>query len=245
SREDSGGILRISVDKIFADRFFCQFHSEAKEIYYWVIMIKDTGIGIAKETMEKIFDPFFSTKKKEKGSGLGLSMVYNIVQQHKGFITIYSEVDEGTSFKVYLPMSIETEESVISEKADDNVIRGEGLVLVIDDENLMRILARDILQAGGYDVIDAEDGLMGIELYKKHQKDIVLILLDLAMPKISGLETYHQLKKINPRIKVLMTSGFSADKRIEQGLSDGVAGFLSKPFTLYDLTKKAHEVLNK
>ena len=231
-----GGSLFISVEKIYVDKFFCDHHSDAMIGNYILISIRDTGVGMSAEIIQKIFNPFFTTKEKGKGTGLGLSMVYNIIKQHNGFIDIYSEVDVGSTFNIYFPESEDLNvEDVVLE--DNQLIKGEGLILVVDDEKVMRDMATQVLIIGGYNVISAVDGEEGLEIYREKYKDIKGVVLDMAMPKMSGKEVFIEMKKINPRVRVILASGFRQDERVEEVLDLGVCGFIQKPYTVSSFSK--------
>ncbi|MCK7505102.1 MAG: ATP-binding protein [Desulfobacterales bacterium] len=146
--EPQGGKLTVSLKKIFADKDFCIAHPEAHEMEYWALTVQDTGVGMDTKTVAKIFDPFFTTKQKDKGTGLGLAMVYNIVQQHGGFIDVYSVMGLGSTFNIYLP-ALQGAESAVSTEKPFVIPRGEGLILVVDDEEIIRQTARAILEECG------------------------------------------------------------------------------------------------
>jgi len=240
--EQQGGELSVFIDKIAADEHFRATHPEANGTDYWVLRIRDDGVGMEPEIMGKIFDPFFTTKKMEQGSGLGLAMVYSIVQQHKGFIDVYSEPGAGSTFSVFLPVfanAVETEESLMEEEFNYN---GTGCILVVDDEDVVRRTAGKILEKCGYSIIDASDGEKAVSIYKEKQQEIIGVLLDMAMPRMSGKAVLIELLKINPHVKVIIASGFMQDKRTEEALNLGVKGFVDKPYTMTSLAKKIKEV---
>ena len=240
-----GGTLSVSIDQNKADKHFCKTHSDAEEIEYWKISVEDTGIGMDKKTIAKIFDPFFTTKEKGMGTGLGLAMVYSIVKQHNGFIDIYSEEAEGTTFNVYIPaLQRDLDDAYIKGKAED-VPKGSGLILIVDDEEVMIKIAKKMLEECGFNIITAKNGEEGIEKYLKHRDEIVAILLDLVMPKKSGEEAYNELLQIDKEVKVLLSSGFRKDKRVDNLLEMGVQGFVQKPYTIEKLAKAVHDVLNR
>ncbi|HOO45246.1 MAG TPA: ATP-binding protein [Deltaproteobacteria bacterium] len=240
---DASGSLNISLNEIRPDRHFYQAHLEAADTMYWRISIEDTGVGMNKETLSKIFDPFFTTKQKDKGTGLGLTVVYNIVQQHGGFIDVHSECNKGTTFEIYLP---KPQSSDLSEKIvkDEIVHKGEGLILVVDDEEMVRYLARIILEECGYEVIFAEDGEQAIQLFREHHNNIRAVLLDMVMPKKVGKDTYIEMKSIDKEVKVLLSSGFKKDERVEAVLKLGVNGFIQKPYTISNLSNALHTILH-
>jgi len=231
-----GGTLSISHQQ-FTEKG--QLGREAGD--YWKITIADTGVGIDSGALEKVFVPFFTTKTKEAGSGLGLSMVYNIIKQHKGFIYVESEVGVGSRFHVFLPVS-RAEQTETSPAAEDQLERGKGTILVVDDEELIRNSASEMLEECGYSVIKAENGEQAIELYQQHRDTISAVLLDLVMPVLSGKETYQALKQINPEVIVLLSSGFRHDARVDEILSAGAAGFIQKPYSFKDLTKTVKQL---
>lgn len=242
--EHSGGILSIDISRITADRHFYDSHPDASYNRYLLLSINDTGIGMSREIISKVFDPFFTTKDKENGTGLGLSMVYNIIHEHKGFIDLYSEPGKGTTFNIYLPYLEEGQyQQPSSEK--DTIFTGEGLILIIDDEDVMRNVASVILDECGYDVLLAENGAEGIKLLQETERQIDLILLDMAMPGMSGKETYTELKKIRPGIKVILSSGFKHDIRVVESMKLGVNSFIQKPYTIYNLSKAVFEILHE
>ncbi len=243
--EPWGGKLTVSLRHHDADKEFCANHPGAEPGFYWILSVIDEGIGMSREMISNIFSPFYTTKSQEMGTGLGLSMVFNIIKQHKGLITVYSEIGQGSRFNIYLPVL--AGEKIITEKFinDEKAFTGEGLILVIDDEPIMRKIAKKILVDSGYEAITATDGIKGIELYKKHQIDIRLVLLDMQMPKKDGKETYLELKKINEGVKVILTSGFRKDERVEEILALGIKDFIEKPYTFKQLAEKVYQALKK
>ena len=242
--EAIGGVLSVSIEKIAAGKYFCQMHPEAEEKDYWEITVSDTGIGMLSETAEKIFDPFFTMKEKGKGTGLGLSMVYNIVKQHHGFIDVYSEFGIGTSFHIFMPV-LHGEDYDEKKFAREEIPRGDGLILVVDDESILLQIARSILEECGYTVITASDGVEGVQVFKERCSEIKAVVLDLVMPKKSGEKVYSEIKEIDKNVKVLLTSGFKQDQRVNIALEMGINGFLQKPFTLMGLAKALHEIITK
>ncbi len=240
-----GGTLTIDIRKIHADEALMQAHHEAHKIDYWIISIADNGVGMNKKTMERIFEPFFTTKKNSRirGSGLGLTMVYNIIHDHGGFIDVYSELKTGSVFNVYLPVF--DQEYVEKEfESEKEVIPGQGLILVVDDEELIRVTTIKMLQTAGYQVISAENGESGVQIFKEKYKDITAVILDMAMPKKSGRDTFYEMKKIDPEVKVLLATGYKHDERSEEIIKSGVKSFIQKPFTIYSLSEAISRVIN-
>ncbi|MCL7486901.1 MAG: PAS domain S-box protein [Desulfobulbaceae bacterium] len=239
-----GGVLTIEVAKVVADEMFCKYHPEAREIPYWKLVISDTGIGMDTRTVSKIFDPFFSTKEKDVGTGLGLTMVYNIVKQLDGFIDVYSEPGHGSTFNVFIPLVDRGAGKAVNE-TPSMVQCGGGCILVVDDDEILCKTARSILESVGYAVLIARDGKEGVELYRENMERVVLVLLDMIMPVMSGREAYAALKKINPQVKVLISSGFHKDSRVEEVMALGGNGFLQKPYTLENLITAIQEVIGE
>ena len=240
----NGGKISFSAGRMYLDKFFCSsspFKITPGE--YIKIEISDRGEGIPPENIGHIFEPFFTTKEIGEGTGLGLSAVYGTVVDHHGAITVYSEVGSGTSFHIYLPLSAKPDTvSVASEPAP---VSGSGLVLVVDDEKLLRTTARDILEELGYDVILAEDGILGLEKFRQSDKKIDLVLLDMIMPGMSGKEVFYKLKKIDPDVKVVLSSGFTRENDINEMIKEGLSGFIRKPYTMSLLSRTLSKVLEK
>jgi len=241
--ETWGGELSVSIEPIKPGPHFLKRHAGAKLGKYWLLSVKDNGIGMNKETVDKIFDPFFTTKATGVGTGLGLSMAYAIIKQHNGFMTVYSEVKIGTTFNLYLPL---LEKGTVNDEevAEEKILpKGHGLILVVDDEQVMRELAKDILEECGYSVVFAEDGKKGVELYRKIYKEVKLVLLDMIMPELSGKDAYVQMKEINPDIKVVLASGFRQDERVDTALELGVNSFIQKPYTINKLAETIDKII--
>ena len=239
-----GGILTVTIEKIFADKYFCQVHPEAEERDYWLISVKDTGVGMDENTISKIFNPFFTTKETDQGTGLGLSMVYNTVKQHAGFIDVYSQKGLGSTFNTYLPVLERGAAAAELMRKKKTIPKGEGLILVVDDEEIMCDMAKAILNECGYKTIFAENGRLGVEIFKKQHKEIKAVLLDMSMPEMSGKEAFIKMKEIQPNVKVLLASGFRLDKRVDEVLKLGVKDFIQKPYTLEKLAAAVDRVVN-
>lgn len=232
-----GGILSVSIEKIHAGDKELKVHPGITEGDYWKIKVTDTGIGMSNETLARIFDPFFTTKENKSGTGLGLSMVYDIITQHKGFIEVQSNISKGSTFSLHLPEHIAKKESIPADSIPQKKSQTcKGTILLIDDENVIRITVKKILSDYGFDILVAEDGELGIDMYQKNQERIDLVILDMSMAKLSGKDTFLQLKKLNPKIKVIISSGFRMDKRIEETMQNGAVDFIGKPFTFSELT---------
>jgi signal transduction histidine kinase/CheY-like chemotaxis protein len=242
--EKHGGILRISLKKTYVDQFLHVDNENLKPGEYISLAISDTGVGISKEHKAQIFDPFFTTKDKSKGTGLGLTMVQNIVHQHGGFIELYSEPGRGSVFTIYLPVSKDDAPEEQREIISRELIKGKGTILVIDDEDIIRELSESILVQCGYNVITVEDGFKGVDIYREKRNSIELVILDMSMPGISGKETFIQIKQINPEQKILMSSGFSKDERIQDLINLGLEDFIQKPFDFINMSEKVYSIIH-
>lgn len=234
--ETKGGVLSFYLEKVYADDKFREIHPEAGPKNYWMISVQDTGVGMDQKLMTKIFDPFFTAKKSYKGTGLGLSMVYNIVQEHLGFMDVYSEKGVGTTVNIYLPEKKAelTEQDLIPA---NKVFKASGLILLCDDEPTIRKIGAEMLEFCGYSVVTAENGEKAIEIFRQRFPEIKAVILDIIMPDITGDLVYAELKAINPGIKVIISSGFRKDHRVENALREGADLFLSKPYTIQKINK--------
>lgn len=231
-----GGTLKISAENIIIDEDYARWNVGARVGPYVVITVSDTGTGISQEIIDKIFDPFFTTKEKGEGTGLGLSLVYSIVKGHNGFINVYSKEGEGTTFKIYLPGVEVREEGLL---IHEEVLKGQGeIILVVDDEKYIREIVKNILEANGYKIIQAENGETALRLYKENP-NISLILLDYVMPVLNGEETLRRFLEINPEVKVILMSGFLEEVKDFSGYKS----LLRKPFTVKELLRTVREVL--
>jgi CheY-like chemotaxis protein len=207
--------------------------------------VSDTGSGMGKEIMIKIFEPFFTTKEVGKGTGLGLALAYGIIKQHNGYITVYSEPEMGTTFRIYLPVIKPTEEVVVKTGAEPPPSRGTETILVAEDDTALRKLFSIVLQAYGYNVITAEDGEEAIQKFMDNKDKIQLVMLDMIMPKKSGKEVYDKIKIIMPDIKTLFSSGYTADRIDKDSMLREGFNFIMKPVSSKDLLRKIREVLDK
>lgn len=243
-RDSWGGTLTVSVEKIYSDKYFCESHSGAEERDYWMVSVSDTGTGMTQETIARIFEPFYTTKDEGIGTGLGLSMVSSTIREHGGFIDVYSEPGTGTTFKLYIPASYGITETAAENEAAV-IPYGRGLILVVDDELIMRETALEILQECGYEVETADNGYTALEIFKERSKEITAVVMDMAMPVMSGIAAYKKMIEINPCVKVLITSGFKQDKRVSEVLELGAGGFIEKPYTLEKLGMAVKEIVMK
>ncbi len=237
-----GGDLYIDSENVdFMDSSLKPY--EIKPGRYVRISITDNGIGMDKATQEKIFDPFFTTKEMGRGTGLGLASVYGIMKNHGGFIDVYSEKGRGTTFKLYLPAT--EKEAVKEAPVIEEIVMGKENILLVDDENLIIEVGKHMLEKLGYVVFTSENGEEAIQIYQENKEKIDLVILDMIMPGMNGEKVFDRLKEINPKIKVLLSSGYSVNGQATHILEKGCKGFIQKPFDLHTLSQKMREVLDK
>ena len=241
--EPHGGKLIIEASRINADEHFTIVHPDAVEGPYWNISITDTGVGMDSDTLSKIFIPFYTTKERGSGTGLGLAMAYNIIRIHRGFIDVYSEPGSGTTFNLYIPL-IEDKDRDLPSENEQAIPRGEGTILIADDEESIRLTARLMLQRCGYTVLTASDGVEALKIYNENSDRIKAVVLDLVMPRMSGEQVYQELIRINPEIKILLASGMLNDDRIEKLSVNEGCPFIQKPYTFANLAGAVYNLLN-
>lgn len=238
------GKLTVTTAMVSPDEEYCRLHVEASPSEYVLLEVSDTGHGMDEETVEHLFEPFYTTKEMGRGTGLGLAMVYGIVKQHNGFITVHSEVGKGTTFRVYLPA---ISEDVVPEVEDSDILPplGTETLLLVDDEELVRELAAQILTRHGYTVLQAVNGREALNLFKKEYSQISLVVLDLIMPEMGGTECLKELLKIDPGVAVLVASGYSAEAPVKETIQMGAKGFVRKPFRVKELLRDVRRVLDE
>ena len=239
-----GGDLYIQTENVTLDEVDLR-PSEVTPGRYVKISVTDTGTGMDEETRQRIFDPFFSTRGTGRGTGLGLPSVYGIIKNHRGFIDVYSEKGEGSTFNIYLPAS---EKEAVKEGpgTDRYEIQYEkGTVLLVDDEGMVIDVGQRMLERLGYQVLIARSGKEALDVYGKKIKEIDLVILDMIMPSMGGGETYDRLKGIDENVRVLLSSGYSINGQARKIMDRGCNGFIQKPFSLNDLSIKVKEALGE
>jgi PAS domain S-box-containing protein len=239
-----GGTLTLEAKNIVLDANYTRMHLDAQEGPYIAITIADTGTGIAPEVVDRMFEPFFTTKELGKGTGLGLSTVLTIVKQHGGFVTVYSELNKGTNFTVYLPALADSIAPQSAENLDD-LDGNRELILVVDDEAAIREIMKVSLEAHNYRVITACDGIDAFSVYAEHKQAVRLIILDLMMPTIDTATIIMTLKRMNPQVQIIAMSGLAPNQAIAASDPTTIQGFLAKPFTTHELLNSLYQVIHQ
>lgn len=241
----NGGRLSIKAENRDIDSHYAAMNMEARVGPHVKIEIADTGTGIPPEIAQKIFDPFFTTKEPGKGTGLGLSTSTAIIKSHKGFMRVYSEPNQGTSFRIYLPASESATEPPPLESVAE-FPRGNGeCILVVDDEPAILKASRHTLEAFGYRVLEASDGSEAVTIYAKHLAEVALVITDMMMPVMDGPSTIKVLRRLNPKVRVIGASGIASHGRVALAKADGLKHFLSKPFAAESLLRLVRSVLDQ
>lgn len=239
-----GGKLTIETSNVVLDEAYARDHSEVKPGPYVMLAVSDTGSGMNAETQRHIFEPL-TTKEKGKGTGLGLAMVYGIVRQSGGNIWVYSEINVGTVFKVYFPRRVASEEVVSAQSSQSHLVRGSETILLVEDEEALRVLAQSILEHRGYKVLAPKEVKEALALSENHGGPIHLLLTDVVMPKMSGSELAKQVISRHPGVKVIYMSGYTNDAIVQHGVLESEVSFLQKPFSPDSLARKVREVLDQ
>ncbi|NEP11916.1 MAG: response regulator [Symploca sp. SIO2C1] len=236
-----GGTLSISGQNLAIDQHYARMNLDAQVGLYIMITVADTGTGIPPEILDRIFEPFFTTKELGQGTGLGLSTVMAIIKSHGGFVNVYSELGQGTKFKVYLP-ALEAIDTQPVEELELPIGQRE-LVLVVDDEAAIREITKTSLETYKYRVMIASDGIEAIALYTEHKNEISIVLIDMMMPEMNGPNTIRTLQTINPQIKIIAVSGLAASDKLNEAAVMGIKTFLYKPYTAKELLTTIKDVL--
>lgn len=239
----AGGRLSIIAGNTFVDENYARLSADAEPGSYISMAISDTGSGISPEIVERIFDPFFTTKDIGKGTGLGLATTLTIVKSHGGFINVYSEVGKGSCFTIYFP-SAETVREKSMDELDNALPRGKGeLILIVDDEENIRLATEATLVQFGYDTVAAADGAAALAIFAQRGGEISVVITDIAMPKIDGAALIRSLKQIDPQIKIIAMSGLLGDEQTSKLQKLDVRAFLLKPFTAETLLTTLSETI--
>jgi CheY-like chemotaxis protein len=240
----TGGRLTIETTEADLDEGYSLFHFDVPAGRYVVLAVSDTGTGMDATTLSHVFEPFFTTKDVGKGTGLGLSTVYGVVKQSGGHITAYSEPGVGTTFKIYLPRVEDLPERASAATGPARQERGTETILVVEDEDAVRRLVCQSLEAHGYTTLPAAGAREALRLCEKHKGEIHLMLTDVVMPQSGGRELAQTAAALRPSMKVLFMSGYTDDAIVRHGVLEAGAAFLQKPFTPAGLARRVREVLD-
>jgi two-component system, cell cycle sensor histidine kinase and response regulator CckA len=234
------GDMTLTSRAVTLSEAFCESYQRRPGRYVH-LSLTDTGTGMDAATLARIFEPFFTTKDVGQGTGLGLATVYAIIKHHQGIIRVDSQPGQGTTFHVFLPVSRKA--AVAGHTRDDAIRRGSGTVLLVDDEDGIRMVAGRLLEQLGYQVLPAAGGLEALEIYRRERDRIDLVILDMLMPGMGGVATFQELKGIDPGVRVLLSSGYSQDGEAQETMAAGARGFIQKPYRLAALSHKVAEIL--
>jgi PAS domain S-box-containing protein len=242
---DRDGIISISTGSMECDLRYLReawLDQSLAEGLYVYLEVADTGCGMSRETMERIFDPFFTTKFT--GRGLGMAAILGIVRGHHGAIKIYSEPGRGSTFKILLPASERPAARAVAPVSEAQW-RGSGLVMLVDDEEIIRSIASDMLTELGFDVMTAQDGREAVDLFRRNRERIAFVVLDLTMPYMSGEEAFREMRRIDPEVRVIMSSGYNEHEVTQKFMGKGLAGFIQKPYSLATLMDVTRSVVGR
>ena len=237
-----GGVVRIETQNVAFDEDFQESHPWSRAGSYVMMALSDTGTGMDEATLYRIFEPFFTTKEFGRGTGLGLATVYGIVKQHNGLVHVQSEVNRGTTFEIYLPRVTRTSKPLRA-STSATMAGGSELILLAEDEAMVRQATARVLEKSGYRVLAASDGLEALELFKRHHNEVAMALLDIAMPKMGGIEAAQRLREMRPDVRVLFCSGYGA------AALQNLSGFetidlIEKPYSPTSLLSKMREIID-
>ena len=246
ARDAIAGVGKITIETRNAtiDEAYCSGHPEAVPGEYLLLAVSDDGCGMDKQTLDKIFEPFFTTKEKGKGTGLGLATVYGIAKQNNGFINVYSEPGKGSTFKIYLPRHTGRAVETPEESPATPVIGGHETILLAEDETAILDMVKQILEDFGYRILTASTPGQAIRMAKEYAGDIDLLITDVVMPEMNGLELAKSLLALHPKLRIIYMSGYSGNVIARHGVLDEGVNFIQKPFSMQDFAAKVREVLD-
>jgi two-component system cell cycle sensor histidine kinase/response regulator CckA len=240
----SGGKLVFATSNVELSDSYPHRHPEMLPGRYALLSVTDTGAGMSREVRERVFEPFFTTKEKGKGTGLGLSTVYGIIKQSEGYIWVDSKPGMGTTFQIYLGSVGDVTEEAEHRSQVEEASRGDETILLVEDDEGVRGLAREILQNSGYRIVESSGGEEAAEFYRESREPIHLILTDVVMPRLSGRELVNQLRPLRPETRVLYMSGYTDNSIVSQGALEKGIHYIQKPFTMEGLTRMVRETID-
>jgi two-component system cell cycle sensor histidine kinase/response regulator CckA len=238
-----GGRLLIETSTTAINGTDPQTPADVKPGSYVKLSVSDSGSGMNKSVLTRIFDPFFTTKAKGQGSGLGLSVVYGIVKGHEGFVTVNSQPGHGSVFNTFFPISGRPE--ALEKSSSETLLGRNELIFVVEDEEDIRSFICEVLPGHGYRILSAENGDQALAIYREHWREITLVILDMVMPNLGGEEAFLKMKEINPRIKAMLSTGYSQDGRAGEIIGKGIKGFIQKPYDFHQLLAKLRQILDQ
>jgi CheY-like chemotaxis protein len=239
-----GGKITIETSNIELDETYCRRYTDVQPGWFSMLAVSDNGSGIDEKNRAHIFEPFFTTKSQGQGTGLGLATVHGIVKQSGGHIELYSELKIGTTFKIYLPQVGVLSSGNTLQTEVRPIPRGHEVILLVEDEEAVRSLARHVLQSCGYAVLEARDGREAIQIAEK-QESIDILVSDVVMPHLGGRQLAEKIAAVRPDCKVLFLSGYTNDAVVRHGVLEAEFAFLQKPFTPSALARKVRSVLDE
>ncbi|MFZ1156229.1 MAG: ATP-binding protein, partial [Candidatus Sulfotelmatobacter sp.] len=240
----SGGKLTLETSNVQLDEAYSHEHRPVEPGRYVMLAVSDTGVGMSPETLAHIFEPFYTTKEPGKGTGLGLSTVYGVVKASGGYVWVYSELGQGTTFKIYLPRVDQPAQPLSAENRPSGIQRGTETILLVEDDPQLNQLASSVLAHCGYKVLAAANPEEGLAVCRTHPHEIHLLVTDVVMPKMNGRQLAEQVARIRPSVKLLYVSGYTGNAIVHYGVLDAGLWFLPKPFSLAALVAKVREVLD-
>jgi nitrogen-specific signal transduction histidine kinase/ActR/RegA family two-component response regulator len=240
-----GGSISISAGKQTREQIHQKF-PDAREKEYVCLTVTDTGKGMDEATRQRVYDPFFTTKEKGKGTGLGLSVVYGIVQAHHGFIDVKSDMGRGTTFRLFFPVPVISEQTAVPQQSVESYeIGGTETIMFVEDEELLLQMVSFLLESKGYKVLCARDGLEAVNIFLSHKQEIALVITDMGLPVMTGTDEFKKLREIDPNVKVIFASGFFEPDIKSELQKDGDNGFIQKPYDPNDILRMIRQVLDK
>jgi PAS domain S-box-containing protein len=237
-----GGKLTIETENVQLNETYCREHLGFMPGQYVLLGVSDDGVGMDKETLSHAFEPFFTTKETGKGTGLGLATVYGIVKQNNGFVNVYSEPGRGTSFKIYFPRSLE-EGEILEEVRDETVISGAGHILLVEDDEMVRTMTTEMLEALGYTVTATGNPHEAMSICQNSDTPVDLVITDVVMPGMSGTDLRDKMLAVRPELKVLFMSGYTSNVIVHRGVLEENVHFIEKPFSMIDFARKVNETI--
>ena len=237
--------IRLRLEEFTANQEFYAAHPDIESSNFAHLIVEDNGCGISDEDKEHIFEPFFTTKEVGSGSGLGLSMAYGSIKSHSGVIEVENSSGQGVAFHIYLPIINEEEDAFVPHADSDQALRGQGeTILVVDDNEVVRLATREVLESIGYRVLEAEDGVDAVSKFAAHRSEIALIIMDVVMPKMGGAKAVKRIKDTAPRVKVIYATGYNKDEVLEKDIQGSEYPVLSKPFVIENLSRLIRQQLD-